>query len=547
MSVRQWVLLAVVLAAGLLLRFAGIWRTQPIDYHCDDWVIAKPVLQIAETGSLEVMPHYKWSGCGLIYPLGYALYGLKGVFGPYDYDTVLVVGRVMSGIASTLAILVSFLLLRKLSGSVIALMGAGLIAVAKLPVLQGHYGTVTATVSLIMMVVLWLVYDVFDLDGDKSVKWKLGRCAVLGAVIGWGIAAKWTILLAGIPLVVALGLSAVRGRCGRSWGEFFKINAVRCAVIAAVTVVVFCVSMPDVFSHTDKVIEGFKFEMVHNQSGHLGEFTRENSTPGARVVRTVRMLNRAGGIYLLIALGVGLLWCVLKPRRERLFLAGTAVLWLAVLWHNIVSSERHHLVPFMLLCLMLAMALGTGIAAAKNRMRRGVLMGIYAVVMGLALLYTLVCISPFWKPEARLQCARWLQEHMGPRDGVAATPMTPAWCIPGALVGREALTGVRNQALAGGTQYLMAAYRSLAVFKKHPPGERINPNEWFYGHPPDQRTLALYGELNSGDSPYFTVVKDFFARPEFMGVDLRMFFQKPDQETTYGNRGVVLFKVNTQR
>ena len=537
-----------IIIAGVFLRLAGIWRAEPIDYHCDDWVIARPVLELANTGHLEQMPHYKWSGCGLVYPMGYTLYALNRFCGPYDYHTVLVVGRIVSAVLSTLAVVMCFVLMRKLSTPFIALMAAALIAFAKLPVLQGHYATVTATVSLFVITIIWLCYGLFDLaEPKKSTALRIVRCIVLGAIIGWGIAAKWTILLAGIPLFVAIVQSALCARLGRSWGVFFKTTILRCVLIAVSAAGAFCIAMPDIFRHTDAVVEGLQFEIRHNQAGHLGEFTAENSTPVKRFVRTVNMLNRAGGVWLLIALGIALLM-VPDPPEPSSFVSGRhspVVAFCFMAQYRFIRTSSPG--PFMLLCLLLADSLGVAIAGTvsdKRHNRRVMLIASFVLVLVVAMLYTLICISPFWKPESRLQCARWLAANLNDGDGVTATPMTPAWCIPGALVGRAELTGVRPVAAAGHTQYLMAAHRSLNVFKKHLPGKPVNPAEWFYGTPPDQRTLQLYAELNNPHTPYFTTVHDFFARPEFLGMDLRLFFQGPDQETTYANRGVTLFKVN---
>ena len=547
MSRRLWLLLAGIVLFALFLRLTGIWRSEPINYHPDDWVIARPVLQLANEGSVGEMTHYKWSACGVIYPLGYTLHALKFVAGPYNYNTILVIQRVMSAVASALAVLAGFLLMRKITSLRAAFFAAALLAVAKLPVLQGHYGTVTSTVSLIIPLLMWLLYDLFDIDSPSS--WKILRCCAVGVLLGWGIAAKWTIFLAALPISGAFFLSCWHNRGQLRWPTFIRMNIIHIVVILVVGAVSFIIAMPDMRHYPQKVREGFAYEMEHNRMGHLGEFTAENSSAPKRIIRTGQMLNRAGGPYLLVAGGLALIVCLARPTRPGVFLIYVMLLWLFVLYRNIVSSERHHLVPFAIMILLLAMALDS-LWVNPRRLIAVATKTVFIFLLVSELFYACIAASPFWQPESRLECARWVQQNFPPGTGVAATPMTPTWTIPGTIVGGEPMVGYHElkgfsrRPAPGSDMIYLAAHRSLNVFKKHPPDRPVNPKEWFYGTPPSMEVLRLYAELNKEHSDYFTRLRVFFAQPRFLGLDLRFFGQPADKDTVYANRAVTVFRLN---
>ena len=54
-----WFYVVGILLLALVLRLAGIWRAEPINYHPDEWVIAQPVMSLANNGQVGLKTHYK--------------------------------------------------------------------------------------------------------------------------------------------------------------------------------------------------------------------------------------------------------------------------------------------------------------------------------------------------------------------------------------------------------------------------------------------------------------------------------------------------------
>lgn len=537
-----------ILLLALVLRLSGIWRAAPVNYHPDDWVIARPVLKIANDGpAIAEKTHYKWSACSVIYSLGLTLYALKPLFGPYTYEQLLIIQRVLSAIASTAAVYVVFLLMRRIFSVRAGLLAALLSAVTFLPVEQGHFGTVTATVSLIIMLVLLLSCDLFEVRSGPG-SFKAGTCCVLGLLCGFGLAAKWTIMLAAIPISGAFVISLFGAvKVGRA-KEFAAVNSRRIILIVLMAVIGFIASMPDVLIWPEKVIEGLTFEIEHNRTGHFGEILIEQRSAASRLMRTIDMMSRSGGVYVFIFGLAAILYCLMRADRGRGLLLWVIFWWLIVVFRNVVGMHRHHLVPFTVMLLLVATAMDSLMGHAKKAV--GLCAGwVYVFIVSSAVLYTCICISPFWKTDGREECARYIMANVPPGHRVANAPYTPIWVVPGGMVTPypELMDMYRRKGEPGKATYIVGSVRSLNIFKKHPPTRPINAEEWFPNQPPPRDVLLLYDAMNTGKWKNLTMVKEFRGKPSFLGMDLRLFFEAPEKDTTFANQAVRLFKYTKQK
>ena len=543
-SIPGWIWLIVILSLGLFLRLAGIWRTEPIDYHPDEWVVARPVMSLANEGQVGLKNHYKWPACSVIYILGYSLYGLKGWFGPYSYNSILIIQRVISGLAGTAAVFLSFLLMRKIFSEQTAIFSAALLSVAKAPVLQGHYGTITSIVSLVILAVMLLSCDLFDVEPGRKCALKTGRCCLLGLIYGLGVAAKWTILFAVIPVSGAFLLSVWYNRKLHRWGEFIKINIQRICLIAGIGVLSFLAGLPDVYFNPEKVFSGLKYEVEHHQTGHYGALTAEEKQLSYRIPKRIETMKDAGSVYLFIPGLLAIVYCLVEPSRWRIFLVWTISIWLAMLCKNKLAGERHHLVPFILMILILSVGLEAMVCSHRKYLRFGGF-ALFLFLFVMELIYCCIWISPFWRPDARVECGNWIKANVPSGSGVAWAPRTPVWGAPGGVVEPSLFEVYPRNAETGKEQYIIAARSRLNIFKKHPPYKKIVPSEWFPSEPPTMAELKLYAEMNKGGGPNLTLVKEFSTKPSFLGLDLRLFGLDPNEDTTFANRSVSLFRLNT--
>ena len=111
----------------------------------------------------------------------------------------------------------------------------------------------------------------------------------------------------------------------------------------------------------------------------------------------------------------------------------------------------------------------------------------------------------------------------------------------------ELMDMYRRKGEPGKATYIAGSVRSLNIFKKHPPTRPINAEEWFPDKPPSRDVLLFYDAMNTGKWKNLTLVKEFRGKPSFLGMDLRLFFEAPEKDTTFANQAVRLFKYAKQK
>jgi len=541
-----WGYLVVILMLALCLRLAGIWRTEPIDYYPDEDKIARPVFFIAHNGQIGLKRDYNWPMCGIIYPLGYVLYALKGWLGPYSYNSILIIQRVISALVGTAVVFVVFLLMRKICSSKIALIAASLVAIAKLPVRLDHEGYIRSAVSLVIITVMLLSYDLFEVHRDRDHSHlKTGKCCVLGFLCGWGVALRWTVLLAAIPISGALFLSIWFNRKTGQWKHFTKTNIQRIAIIAAIAVISFLAGNPDFQLAPGKVISGLTLQMRQGKVGHYGRFSDRSNSLTYKLSSVSKNMSNCGSIYLFIPGILATIFCLARPTRPRVFFLWTMIIWLIVLHRSVVPYEKYHLMPFIIMLLLISIGLAVAMENPKRWLRLTSFI-VYGLIIVMGCLYTLIWISPHWKTDARLQCSRWIKTNIPRGSGIVWAPRTHKWMLPGGVVDPSLFRMYPRKAEPGKVQYIMGAHKIMDAFKEHPPYEPVDPCDWFPSEPPTKNQLILYHEMNNGGGPNLTLIKEFYTKPSFLGLDLRLFGLKAIQDTTYASQGVSLFRVNTQ-
>lgn len=536
---KEYLLLAMILLAALSLRLAGIWRAEPIDYHPDEWVIAEPVLKITNGTEFFFKTHYKWPACGAIYAVGYSLLALKPIFGEYSYNEILILLRAISAVTGTFLVLAVYLLVKKLFSARAALFSASLIAAAKLGVSLDHEGAVRSITALTVVLAVLLSYDLFETWQNKK---RIGKCILLGFIWGFGVSIRWDILLAAIPIAVSVMISWYYSIKAGKFVQTVKINILQFAVIIVTAAGGFLIGIPDFAKSPKQVIMGFTYEMQHSKTGHYGSITRGEGAFAAKVSRTVKTFSDAGGIYWIVPLFAGVLFSFIKINRSKVYILIVMLLWLIILIRNIMAPERHHYVPVLMAVILTAVMLSE-ISDSPKFILKTISWFVFIIMAASGLIYSLIVISPCWKPDARLLCSRWIKENVPAGSGVTWAPRTHKWMAPGVVIEPDLFAKFPQRPIAGREQYIIAAKSVMDIFKKHPPGEKINPDDWFPSQPPSLEELVLYYEMNQGGGRNIQKVKEFFQKPSFLGMDLSLFAQDPNQDTTCANWAVTLFKI----
>jgi hypothetical protein len=187
-----------------------------------------------------------------------------------------------------------------------------------------------------------------------------------------------------------------------------------------------------------------------------------------------------------------------------------------------------------------------------DQKKRGVRITAYVSVTAitlLTLLYTCVCISPFWQKDPRVACANWIIENIPKGSGVTWAPRHQPfnWSVPGTRIAPYLFKEFPRQAEPGKEQYLLVSPRVKGIFKKHPPSRKIIPKEWFPTQPPTKQEILLFYEINQGGGKNVELVKSFSSYPSFCGITLKAFGESPTTSTTFACKNVQLFKLKRVR
>ena len=433
-KVFLWLLLLAILLLSFCIRFVGIGRKESVDNHPDEWVLAQPVYTIANQGQVGIKTHYKWSGCGVIYPVGYTLYWLKPVSGDYSYETILRILRGLSAVASVGAVFMVFLFLYHYHSIRAAYIGAVLLAVSPLPAIVGHYATLDSITLLIGMAVLYGSYRFFHLP-DEPAKISVTKTFLLGLLIGWGIAVKWTLLLSAIPFFVAFMGALIAAFRTKKINLFFKQFILKSVVLLVGLVLGFLVFFPDVQLVPNKVKDGLDYEMKHLKTGHYGNVLSNAGQLNKRIKRTYDHLSGCGwkiiGISGLCSVG----FVFFKRNALKWYLFFVFLLWTYVPFKNLVSAPRHHLLAYLALLLLLSVFIDF-LLSHRNIYVKATVAVLFSAGVLITLLYTCVCISPFWQEDPRVTCANWIIENVPAGSGVTWAPRHQPynWAVPGTRI-----------------------------------------------------------------------------------------------------------------
>ncbi|MHC4215135.1 MAG: hypothetical protein ACYSWP_17375 [Planctomycetota bacterium] len=341
--------------------------------------------------------------------------------------------------------------------------------------------------------------------------------------------------MAAIPISGAFFLSLWYQRRAGKWNVFIGANSKRVGIILGMLVIGFLAGCPDIQFIPAKVIDGFNYEMLHHKTGHYGSVLVEEGAWHYRIMRTARILGGCGSIYMLIA-GIGaVIFCLIRPSRAKVFLLWIIFFWLLVVFRNFVAGSRHHFIPFIVMLMIIAVALGEGLKNRIGKVRIGC--GIaFAFLVVSGTLYTCITISPLWRPDSTLECASWVRANVPSDNGLTWAPLS--------AVDRELAKEYPRQGSDSKDRYIIASHVMMRRFAKHPLSRRVIASEWFPSKPPSTMVLSLYAEMNAGGGPNLTQVKEFYREPSFLGMDSRLFLQSAKGTHIMANRGVTLYRFN---
>jgi hypothetical protein len=344
---RENRLLLLILLVGFVFRLSGIFWGLPYIkymrfYHPDESKIID--------GAYE-FPAHILTNLDLRYPtafhysLGILSFPLRLLPYPEDYYAIYLVGRVLSVLAGTAAILVVFLLARKIFDRRIALLAAFLLAFSMLHVANSAWATTDVMSSFLMALFLLVLLDTIESDTPSP-----RRAILTGVVLGLLVGVKYTGAIAIIPLVYIFICSHFRRdydrhdsarSTGRAFTSFLRDRNLW--IIGLVALGAFILSTPGLLRHPYAFIASLQYEGGRLSTTYLPLYDPETYR------QLFRSLSRSMGIPLALAGVLGIVLAFFK-RKDVLF-ALLFMLLVFALYFGSAVEDRYYLMVMPVLAL----------------------------------------------------------------------------------------------------------------------------------------------------------------------------------------------------
>ena len=308
------VLLFLILAVAFAIRFKGIWFGYPLSTHADEPKLVETALGMLSTGDLN--PHFFNYPTlniylhALIYHATSFFLQLFSGLSPTHIPQIwfYIIGRAFNVLLSTLTILVTYEIGRRLVSPFVGLASACFIAVSFLHVTNSFIITVDSSMALwtsLSALMAVLIYT----RGKK-----LGYYLLGGVFVGLAISSKYPAFVCVAPILIA----HFKISCGNK--DWIDKNIIASLILIPVA---FFITSPYVLLDYEAFSSAVEYEAYHYRSGH----------PGAEAAGAMSfhlygnyLVTQGYGLYPILLAGFGLIWFLRNDPWKATMLLSTPVL-----------------------------------------------------------------------------------------------------------------------------------------------------------------------------------------------------------------------------
>ncbi|HRA00985.1 MAG TPA: glycosyltransferase family 39 protein, partial [Thermoflexales bacterium] len=345
-----------------------------------------------------------------------------------EYGWNMIVGRAISGILDTLAILVLFLIGRKVFGNAVGLLAAGLYAVTTLSIQHSHFYTTDITLNFFVLLAIYFALDIVK-RGDVISGF------ATGAAIGMALASK----ISAAPLVLVVPVALLLHL--RKTGARFQMSSlVRLlpALIAGVagTIVLHFIFAPYTFLDLQGLLRNVKEQNDILISGIADRpFVRQyyNTTPYLYPIEQMVRWSLGWPLGVTSLIGLGLIVFYALRGKRHAALATLTLAWVVPYFIITGGSQAkflRYMLPILpLLALCAAVLLMRLVEAARTRAIARPSTGASALRVGAYALTALVVAGTAWwafafsriyaEPHTANKASDWINANV-PKDAVIA-------------------------------------------------------------------------------------------------------------------------------
>ncbi|HEY5903245.1 MAG TPA: glycosyltransferase family 39 protein, partial [Anaerolineales bacterium] len=467
--------LALILLIAGWLRFTGLNWDEGRHLHPDERFLSTVTNDLKWPENLDTyfdpttssLSPYSLPNMGLYIYGMLPVYLVKGaalLLHQENYDRITLIGRAMSAVFDLGAILLLFLIARRLHGARTGLLAAALMSVSVLNIQLSHFYAVDTFANLFILGTLYFLLRA--LDGGRWLDF-----ALTGLMFGLGLASKLSVMTLAAPILVVGGLDMLRRLRGGDARLGIEQNLVRLLTLFLVAFVTFRVVQPIAFSGP-----GF-WDLSLNPRWVADVVEQQKTASGKSDLPWVQQWTGRSAAYplynivfwgmglplgLAAIVGFGLAAYELWRRRIAQDLLPITYVGVTFLYHALtfVKFMRYFLPIYPFLAMMAAAliirlwrepeASGDPPAGPPARFRDraiallgrvrfspALVVGVTVAVVGGTLLYAVAFSSIYSRPHTRVAASRWMYTHI-PAGSTLANEHWDDWLPIGGLDGKTA-------------------------------------------------------------------------------------------------------------
>jgi 4-amino-4-deoxy-L-arabinose transferase-like glycosyltransferase len=411
------ILLALIMIAGLMVRFYGLGWGLPYHFNSDEFLLAASAEKLRTTPSLAqlireeskffiYMPVLMYLNIGLV--------SASTLFRPFSHSDptsltifYLFARGIVAGFGLATVFILFFLGLRLYSRSA-GLLAAFFLAFTALHVRDSHFFCTDVPLTFFFVLVLYLCVDIVE---KKSQKIYL----LTGIVTGIAIATKQTALLL-IPLILIAHLISIWKGHGHSLPECWlalraRAALVKLTIVLGITAITFLIANPFVVMFPGKFlarsIETFNVLKGATQPQWSFQFTGANAG-----YWFTNLLYYGMGPALEIVCLLGVLWALWKRKWTDGLVLSLLTIYFASIGFGYMKFIRYAIPLLPFLCLLGARFATELYGIVKARALRIILISGMILVGFLSVFYTLAYLNIYKQGDVRIQASRWIHANI---------------------------------------------------------------------------------------------------------------------------------------
>jgi YYY domain-containing protein len=344
---------------------------------------------------------------------------LAGLQNPQNwttYDYIHLIGRLVNALADTLAILVIYVLGRRLFSARHGLIAAALYALAVLPIQLSHFWTVDTIAHLFFIIALYAAVEI-------SKQGRLAAYGLFGLALGSALASRINLY----PMVVLLPLAVLvyilRAESGQRRTRLLEGIFLGAAALA-IGALAFRIFQP--YAFVGPTINNWSINQNWlNETLHVSDLSRSPSDGWPPSVQWFSRIPFAYAWFNMTVWGMGIALglagtaalaaaVILQVRARRIseqvgLLSGWVIVYFLATGGIHQMTMRYYLPLYAPLCLLSAW----GLLALPERPRRL----LEPLVVGLTVLWGVAFVSIYTQPLTRVEATQWMIDNLPPTIG----------------------------------------------------------------------------------------------------------------------------------